>query len=102
MKLFAAVLVTLLISGCTWVKLTEDGQGVQVLDSSAAASCKALGKITAISKARVAGINRNQKKLATELETIARNEAVDMGGNAVAPLAEIDGNERVFRVYQCE
>tara|TARA_R110002072_G_scaffold7773_6_gene41588 strand:- start:17193 stop:17501 length:309 start_codon:yes stop_codon:yes gene_type:complete len=101
MKLFTLIVVILVLSGCTWVKVTEAGQTVSVLKSQDLSSCSNLGKVTAISRAKVAGISRSEKKLTTELETIARNEAATMGGNAVVAIAAIDGNEQVYRVYQC-
>lgn len=101
-KQLALLPVILILSSCTWVKVTEAGESVQVLATTAAPACKGVGKVTAISRAKVAGIKRSYKKLALELETIARNEAPGMGGNAVAPVSEIEGNEQVFRVYQCD
>ena len=102
MKLFFAIFAMAFLAGCTWVKVTDAGESVSVLESRAVSACKGLGKVTAISRAKVAGVKRSSEKLARELETIARNEAASMGGDTVVPLSEIDGNERVFRVYQCE
>lgn len=99
---FVTIFVMLLaLSGCTWVKVSEQGQSVAVLDASAAVDCQMLGRLTAISRAKVAGITRSQEKLAIELETIARNEGASMGGNAVVPLTGIEGNQQKFQVYQC-
>ena len=92
----------LLVSACTWVKPTESGQTVQVMDSVDTESCKPVGKITSVSRAKLAGIKRKEKKLETELETIARNEAVDLGGNVVVPKGDISGDEQEFLVYHCQ
>jgi hypothetical protein len=89
-------------SACTWVKVTEPGQRVEVRQAGETENCKLLGKVTSVSRAKIAGVSRSVKKLATELETIARNEAVDMGGNTVVPAGEINGDEREFQVYQCQ
>ncbi len=102
MRIVLMALFLLGVAGCTWVKLSEEGATVAVASSGEIESCKRVGKITAISRAKVAGVERNDKKLNTELETIARNEAVSMGGNTVSPLGPVDGNEREFGVYTCE
>ncbi len=103
--MFRTGLVFLLLlqaSACTWVKVTEPGKLVEVRETGEAENCKLLGKVTSVSRAKVAGIKRGIKKLTTELETIARNEAADMGGNTVVPLGEINGDEREFQVYHCQ
>lgn len=105
MKVIAVVIALTTLSACTWVKVDEAGQNVTVLgpvlESSALSSCKSVGKVTAISRAKIAGISRNEKKLSSELEAIARNEAATMGGNTISALGQIDGNERVYQVYEC-
>jgi hypothetical protein len=40
-------------------------------------------------------------KLQTELETLARNEAVRLEANAVAPATVIEDGRQQFRAYRC-
>ena len=101
MKPIVILMVITFLAGCTWVKLDEAGQNVSVLNPDEAESCKSAGKVTAISRAKVAGVTRNENKLALELETIARNEAATMDGDSIVPMGDINGNERDYRVYQC-
>lgn len=106
MRLIAVLIALTTLSACTWVKVNEAGQSVTVLEtvleSGALSSCKPVGKVTAISRAKIAGISRKEKKLSSELEAIARNEAATMGGNAISALGQIDGNERIYQVYKCD
>jgi hypothetical protein len=101
MKSIVILVVIAFLTACTWVKLDEGGGSVSVLNPDEAESCKAVGKVTAISRAKVAGVTRNENKLALELETIARNEAASMEGDSIVPMGDITGNERDYRVYQC-
>ena len=88
------------LGGCTWVKLTEAGETVRVAET-AAADCELRGKTTVVSRAAVAGVDRNEGKFLSELETLARNQAVSLGGNLVVADGPANGNERVYRIYQC-
>ena len=89
------------LSSCTWVKLTEDGARVLVR-STAPSDCERLGRTTSMSKAEIAKVDRKQTKVAIELETLARNYAVGMGGNTiVAEDAMTDDGEQTFIVYNC-
>ncbi len=94
-------LLLLALAGCTWVKTTPDGEKVRVLEPHEVTSCKRIGKTIATGKASVAGIERNQKKVAKELRTLARNSAAEIGGDTVVPAAEIEGDSQVFAVYRC-
>lgn len=88
-------------ASCTWVKLTEAGGTVAVKSPAEITDCELIGRTMSMSRAEIAGLDRNREKLATELETIARNEAARMAANAVAPLSEIEGNEQRFGAYTC-
>jgi hypothetical protein len=89
------------LSSCTWVKLTEDGAGVLVR-TTVPGDCERLGRTTSMSKAEIANVDRKQTKVATELETLARNYAVGMGGNTiVAQDVMTDDGKQTFIVYNC-
>ena len=44
---------------------------------------------------------RDAGKVKTELETLARNEAIKLKGDTVVPVTEIKDGEQTFKVYQC-
>ena len=101
LRLGSLACLTLAVSACTWVKLTEAGKTVDVKQADEVGDCRQVGKITSVSLAKVAGVKRGQKKLATELQSIARNEAVDMNGNTIVAAGDIAENEQPFLVYHC-
>ncbi|MFT7221441.1 MAG: putative membrane protein affecting hemolysin expression [Candidatus Azotimanducaceae bacterium] len=96
------VLVLLLMnSACTWVKVSERAAEVRVATLSEVLACQQVGKTTSISKASIAGLKRSTKKLATELETIAINQAPGLGGNTVVAIGDVTGDEQTFQIFQC-
>jgi hypothetical protein len=89
------------LSGCTWVKLTTGGEQVAV-ESRADPACKKLGHTTSMGLSEVASIDRKEAKVATELETLARNQAAGLGGNTIVPDGPVTKEgEQTFTVYQC-
>lgn len=92
---------SVLLSSCTWVKLSPGGEKVRVLSATEVASCKLLGDTNVSLLTRVGAVNRNEEKVQKELHALARNSAADMGGDTVVPASEIvDGKQR-YSVYQC-
>jgi hypothetical protein len=55
-----------------------------------------------MTKSDVAYIDRNREKVATELETLARNAAASMGGDTVVPETVVsEQGEQSFGIYRC-
>ena len=101
MRRLALLVIVLSLQACTWVKLTEQGETVTVV-SKVPDSCTRLGSTTSQTKADIASIDRGDKKVATELQTLARNSGARMGGDTVAAESEIsESGEQTFGVYRC-
>ena len=100
---FAAIAGAAMIAGgCTWVKLTTPGEGVHVGTISEVAACKKLGATHAKTSTKVAFFARSAKKVDEEIESLARNEAADMGGNTIVAQGPTSSEgRRSFDVYRC-
>jgi hypothetical protein len=96
-----ALLMLPMSSACTWVPLTGEGARVQLRTLEQAKACERKSRVTVSVKAEIAGIARNEDKVRGELETLARNEAARVGGNAVAAESEPTDGRQVFLVYHC-
>lgn len=95
------LLLFVLVSSCTWVQLTTEGEGVRLATAAEAATCQRVGTTTSTTRSRVWVADRGSEKVQDELITLARNEAGTMGGNAiVADGTIVDGRQR-FIVYRC-
>jgi len=90
------------LSACTWVKLTPQGTEVRVAQTGEVGNCERLGKVNVSLKSRVAGVERSPTKVDTELQTLARNEAVNMAGDTVVAESEVVEGRQTFGVYKCQ
>ena len=94
--------ILLLASGCAWVRLTEAGEGVRVARPAEVASCEKLGATHSKTSDRAGIFARNPRKIAEEVEYLARNEAANMGGDTIVPQGPItDEGRRSYDVYRC-
>ena len=102
MRYAVIVGVAALAGGCTWVKLTEPGSNVRVGTVAQAASCTKLGATHAKTSTRIAFFSRSAKKVDSELESLARNEASEMGGDTIVAQGPASSEgRRTFDVYRC-
>jgi len=93
--------VALCVSGCTWVSVTEEGQDIRVLQAGATTGCEKIGNVSAKTTDHVTIFARSDRKIQEELEGLARNEATELGGDAIVPVGSpVDGRQS-FDVYRC-
>jgi hypothetical protein len=91
------------LNACTWVNVTAEGENVKVLTAAQAQNCERVGSTTSQALSKVGFVKRKESKLEKELQSLARNEGANLGGNAVVAEGEIDlkeGRQR-FGVYRC-
>lgn len=93
--------VTLSLSACTWVSLTSEGERVRIATIDQVAGCKNVGKTTVSTLSKLAGMDRHEQSMEDELNKLARNSAVDLGGDTVVPTSPIEEGRQVFAVYRC-
>lgn len=91
----------LTITSCTWVQPVPGANRVTLVMPEHVSQCQALGTGTFQVKAQIGPIHRNAAKVQEELLTLARNSAVEMGGDTlVAEGPPKEGSQR-FRTYKC-
>lgn len=93
--------LAVLLSSCTWVQLTAEGETVEVAVAAAVTQCTRLGRTTARTMDDVATVDRSGNRLQEELLILARNDAGAMGGNTIVPETVIRDGVQAFIVYQC-
>jgi len=89
------------VIGCTWVPLTSEGENVRIRRASEVAACEKLGTTTSKTADRVVLFARTDRKVHDELESLARNEAAEMGGDTVVPTGPVSEGRQAFDVYRC-
>lgn len=101
-KLWLSVAGAALLSGCTFVELAPHADEVLVLKPHQVRECEQLRRSTSQVLDKVGFINRNREKMAEELQTLARNTAAELGGNAVVADSDIEpGGKQRFIIYNC-
>lgn len=95
-------LIALLMTACTWVELAPEAEDVRIVEAVHVANCKFMGTTTVTVKSDVASFKRNPEKIQTELETLAKNEAVKLKGDTLVSATEIQDGEQTFKVYKCQ
>jgi hypothetical protein len=63
--------------------------------------CRPLGKTTVSVLAKVGFVDRSIEAVDANLLQLARNSAVDMGGDTVVPGERPEVGRRVFEIYKC-
>ena len=100
-KLILVIPALFLLAGCNWVQLTSAGEGVRVIPASGAAACSRVGRAHVQTMSKVTVVERGGDKQRKELEVLARNEAADLGGNAIVSESLVVDGEQTFGVYRC-
>ncbi len=98
-----------LFSACTWVALTHTGETVSVVKPQHVRACRSLGSVTSEVASEVAGAKRSPAKVSKELESLARNNAVEMRGDTLVEGSPIKHEKQKFKtiakqsfkVYRC-
>ena len=85
--LFATIFT---LMACATVKLTHGGEKARVLSSGEVANCQKRGATTVSVKPTIATVPRQQTVIAKELQILARNSSVNMGGDTVTPISKIE------------
>ena len=101
MRFVILMLTTVMLANCTWVEPSEQGKSVRVAYGKNLGACTAKGTITVSVKDRVAFVKRKDLKVRDELESLARNEAAELGADTVQAINEPNAGEQKFGAYQC-
>jgi len=89
------------LSACSFVQLTDAGHAVAQASSTDVVNCQPVGVVSATTRAKVL-LNRNAAQVQEELIVLARNQAADLGANAIVPIGQVTNGGQSFRAYTCE
>ena len=95
------IAITAVTSSCTWVKVSEQAGSVAVANAANVRGCKHISEVNVSVPNKVGFVKRDADKVATELASMARNEAANDGGDTVVPSSGIEDGRQSFNVYKC-
>lgn len=93
--------LAVLATGCNWVKPITGSEQVRLLTGNQIQSCKKLGSTTSFVKHKVAGIERSRETVMEELVILGKNQATEMGGNAIVSQGAMQNGRIKFHIYRC-
>jgi hypothetical protein len=100
-NLAAPLSILTLATACTWVQPDPGAAAIALLEPQEALGCQRLGQTTVSVRDRVAGVQRSPSQVTEELRTLARNSAIDLGGNAIVEEEMVDTSKQRFGIYSC-
>jgi hypothetical protein len=74
---------------------------VRAAKAGEVAGCESKGRTHAQTTDRILIFARSERPIRTELESLARNEAAEMGGDTIVPASAVEGGRQTFDVYLC-
>ncbi len=103
-KILLTLTVLPLLGGCASKMIGEriGADLVEVRPASEVASCKPLGKTHVSVLSKVGFITRSAEDVEANLLQMARNEAVDKGGDTVVKGNSVEYGKRTFDIYRCK
>ncbi len=101
MRIALLALTTALLTGCAFVEPDARGRQVEVAYFEVPPECRLLGEVSVHVPHRIAGIDRSEVRVRDELESLARNEAADLGADTIQPIAEPERGRQSFRAFRC-
>lgn len=102
--LIAAVPLTLALGGCANKLIGERVGADQVVlaEPAQVANCKSLGRTTVSVLSAVGPFTRSAEAVEDNLVQMARNQAIDKGGDTVVKGNSMKYGERTFEVFKCK
>jgi hypothetical protein len=86
---------------CTWVKPETGADAVALRAADDLIGCELVSQTTVSVRDRVAGVQRSAAKVQEELDTLARNSAVDVGGDVIVREERIEEGKQRYGIYRC-
>ena len=108
MKLYKNVLVffafVMVLSGCAsqLIEVKQGSDRVSVADANQVASCESKGKATVSVLTKVGFISRSVDAVENNLLQLARNSALDIGGDTIVKDEMPEYGRRTFAIYKCK
>jgi hypothetical protein len=89
------------VSGCTWVDPVPGASRVTLVMPQHVSQCQPLGSTTSQVKAQVGPVHRSESKVEEELLTLAKNSAVEIGGDTLVAEGPPNQGTQRFRIFKC-
>ena len=90
-----------LFSACTFIPALPGAEQVVLFKPEQVSRCSYLGAVKVNVMENAGLFKRDPAKIALDLQALARNSAVDMGGDTLTVVSPVSHGSQVFNVYHC-
>ncbi|MDQ6961766.1 MAG: DUF4156 domain-containing protein [Mariprofundaceae bacterium] len=102
MKKVIAIAICSLLIGCgSYIKTSNQGEKVRLLDKGEVSTCKHLGQTTVSVLDKVAFIEREKDSVEENLQILARNSAAEMHGDTIVTASLVNDGKQTYDIYKC-
>lgn len=96
----AAVALAVLLSSCTWVKVTDVGAAVAIRTAGEVSRCERIG-VSSVKTAAKVVLARDTRTVQAEVYALAKNQAGSMNANAIVPIGQVVDGAQSFDIFRC-
>jgi hypothetical protein len=100
-RLAAFLALSVIQSGCTMIPPVPGAEAVVVAEPWKIVECESRGTATASVLHKVGVLERLPEVVEDELARVAKNTAVELGGDTIVPQGPVVEGRRKFGVYKC-
>jgi hypothetical protein len=90
-----------LFAGCSFIPTDPGSEAVRLETPERVSACKSLGTTSSIVLGKIAGFDRSDRSIESDLFRISANAAVKQGGNVLVPIGKHDQGRQKFDIYLC-
>lgn len=101
-KLTILFITALIVQACTWVKSTELGEQVTLVQPFHVLHCQKKGQTQTHVKHEIGFFTRDEETVKEELITLAKNQAATMGADSIVAIGDVNKGNMTFEVYRCD
>ncbi len=98
-KPIAVLAMIAAIAACSFVELKPGAENVIIFKGNE--RCEAIGQTEVNVIVTAIGIDRDTATIAEELQTLARNNALQLQANAIWPITQVTDGEQTYRIMRC-
>ncbi len=101
-RLLTILILATAMAGCTtWVKLDDGAENIRLVPTGEVGNCERVGQTTVSVRDRVSLYQRRPAQVEKELANLARNSALEIGGDTIVADGPVDEGRQRFIVYRC-
>ena len=95
------VFLTVILVGCTWNRSTGPDKQVRIITAEELAGCNNVGTTHVSVVDRLPQMSQTEGAVAAELVSLARTSALQLGGNAIVEMTNIEEGGQSFAIFKC-